>query len=292
MIDRFAVQSRLREVAGGLLRGGRVDLFLGYRKAGLPFRTRPALLTDPDDVETLVWGSFCTANLAAYLPELFPPDRDPAPRVGLVVKPCDSRAAWVLVREGRLPRDRLFLVGVRCRGVLDRDRAESTLGAQEALGAGEDEAGNVRAVVDDGSELTLPRAMLLDRACHECRDREPADCDVVLDVRDSVRPAESVGATVRPLDEGERRTRLARELSGCIACEACACACPLSAEVRREPRPAPGAVPDRRAAAEAFHADRARVLFQRCVGCGACRRACPAGVDPVATARWLAEERA
>ncbi|MBN1770934.1 MAG: 4Fe-4S dicluster domain-containing protein [Deltaproteobacteria bacterium] len=277
MSPRAAVQARLRELAGGLLRGRRVDVFLGFRKSGIPFRARPVAFHDAEDTESLVWNSFCSHSLAAYLRDWFPvggaAGAAATVRVGLAVKPCDARAALRLVAEGVVPRDGLFLIGIRCSGMLDRRRAEAALGRREALGAGENDGGDIRVVVDDGSEVTLPRSPLLHRVCRECREREPQGCEVVLDGADG--PVDEAPAGRGPaaaLSEEEVRRRVAAELARCLGCGACRSVCPLFDE---EAWTGCGPVEDR----AGLHAERFHHLAGRCTSCGACDRACPAGVD-------------
>ncbi len=166
MTASHEIEMRLRETARSLLGEKKVDLFLGYEKTSLPLRTTPLFLTDAAGADRLAWNPFCSANLAAYLPRLFkaPADAREAkvtspPTVALVVKGCDARSVVALIQERQVPRDRLVLVGIACPGMVDARKAERILGDQEALGAGEDANGNIRAVVEDGTEShPWPRA--------------------------------------------------------------------------------------------------------------------------------------
>ena len=100
MAESRQLEAQLRETAEKLLREKNVSLFVGYEKASLPFRTTPLLLTKTEEAPRLVWNPFCNANLSVYLPRLFlaPADARAAkaapapPRVGVVLKGCDSRA--------------------------------------------------------------------------------------------------------------------------------------------------------------------------------------------------------
>ena len=62
------IQNRLRTTAKDLLEGGRIEVFLGYGRGTLPFRSRPLLATSAAETEKLEWNWFCTNNLAVYLP--------------------------------------------------------------------------------------------------------------------------------------------------------------------------------------------------------------------------------
>jgi ferredoxin len=286
------IETRLRETAEALLRDKKVQLFLGYEKASLPFRTTPLFLTAPEEAGRLVWNPFCTANLAVYLPRMFAAPAgsrktkdSPPPTVAIVVKGCDARSVGVLIQERQVPREKLVLVGVACQGMVDRRKAERAPGAHEALGVGEDAQGNVRAVVEDGTEVTLRREEIIADACLECRSPAPSICDVMFGT-----PAEPKDAAVarrktiefqsRPLDA---RWALFREgLSKCIRCNACRQACPLCyckdclLDQTRPRWVGPGTdISD----VAMYHLTRALHLAARCTDCGACARACPMGID-------------
>ena len=104
----------------------------------------------------------------------------PPPTVAIVLKGCDARSVVALLQERQIRRENLVLVGVACPGVVDARKAEIALGDHEAPGGGEDARGNIRVVVDDGTEVTLRREDVLAEACLECRAPAPAIYDVLL----------------------------------------------------------------------------------------------------------------
>ncbi|OHD75520.1 MAG: hypothetical protein A2V99_15355 [Spirochaetes bacterium RBG_16_67_19] len=309
MAESRQLEAQLRETAEKLLREKNVSLFVGYEKASLPFRTTPLLLTKTEEAPRLVWNPFCNANLSVYLPRLFlaPADARAAkaapapPRVGVVLKGCDSRAVAVLLQEKQVRRENLVLVGIHCPGIVDRRKAEKALGEHQALGAGEDGGGNIRVVVEDGTESTLRREDVLADACLECRSPAPALHDILLGA-----PGEAARTgTARP---GTARTRTAEfesrplearwagfqeVIARCIRCNACRQACPLcycKTCIFEQNRPrwiGPGTDPSDLAL---YHLIRAFHLAGRCTECGACERACPMGIDVRLLARKLSAE--
>lgn len=305
MTNSQEIESRLRETAASLLREKKVTLFIGYEKASLPFRTTPLFLTAPEDAERLVWNPFCTANLAVYLPRLFKPPADareaktapPPPRVGLVVKGCDARSVVALIQERQVSRENLVLVGIACQGVVDRRKAERALGDHEALGAGENGQGNVRVVVDDGSEVTLRRDQIVADACLECRTPTPALCDVLLGTPVEGKQTDAARRRLaeqesKPLDA--RWARLQETFAACIRCNACRQACPMCAGCKTclmdQTRPRwIGAGTDFSDIA-IYHILRAFHLAGRCTECGACGRACPMGLDVRLLSRKMSQE--
>ena len=108
-----------------LLANGEVSCFIGYEE-GTRSRVRPAFVYEPRDVERLIWDERCTHNLVTYLHQFQdPPSReeDP-PRVGILVKPCDSRTLNVLFHEEQVSRERTFVLGLTCKGVRTNGQAE------------------------------------------------------------------------------------------------------------------------------------------------------------------------
>lgn len=287
------IEASLRETAGELLRDKKVSLFLGYEKASLPFRTTPLFLSGTEEVERLAWNPFCTVNLSVYLPRLFKAPADvraakaapPPPTVGVLLKGCDSRSVVALLQERQIPREKLVLVGIPCRGMADPRKAERALGEHEALGAGEDAHGNIRVVVEDGTEVTLRREDVLADACLECRTPTPAIHDVLLGPpiagkttdRGRRRAAEFAA---RPLDD--RWARFRETFERCIRCNACREACPMcycKTCLMDQNRPKwIGSGTDFSDVAM-YHLVRAFHTAGRCTECGACERACPMGID-------------
>ena len=304
MSDSQQIETRLRETAEKLLREKKVSLFLGYEKATLPFRTSPLFLSKPEEVERLAWNPFCTTNLSVYLPRLFKAPVDaraakaapPPPTVGVALKGCDARSVVALLQERQVPRENLVLLGIACPGMVDRRKAEKTLGEHEALGAGEGAQGNIRVVVDDGTEITLRREDVVADACLECRSPAPSMHDVMLGTpvqgknTDAARQRTAEFES-RPLDA--RWARFQETVSRCIRCNACRQACPMCycktcVFDQSSPRWI-GAGADISDVA-IYHLVRAFHMAGRCTECGSCARACPVGIDPRLLVRKLSLE--
>ena len=65
------------------------------------------------EADKLIFDQTCTHNLAKYL--LNRKDKVTA----IVVKPCDSRAINLLLNETRFKRDKVFIIGVVCPGIVE-----------------------------------------------------------------------------------------------------------------------------------------------------------------------------
>lgn len=298
------IEARLRETAEKLLREKKVSLFLGYEKASLPFRTTPLFLTKAEEAGRLAWNPFCAANLAVYLPRLFKAPASqreattapPPPTVALALKACDIRTVVALAQERQVPREKLVLVEVVCAGMVDRRKAEKALDGHEALGAGEDAHGNIRVVVEDGTELTLRREDVAADACQECRSPDAPIRDITIGTPVDGRPGEGARRATAEFESRPLETRWAlfqRTFSKCIRCNACRQACPMcycKTCVFDQTRPRwIGAGTDSSDIAM-YHLVRALHMSGRCTGCGACQRSCPMGIDVRLLIRKLSVE--
>ncbi len=287
------IEARLRETAVKLLREKKISVFLGYEKASLPFRTTPLFITRAEEAERLAWNPFCAANLAAYLPRLFPmpanardaKNAPPPATVAITLKACDMRSVAALLQERQVRRENLVLVEVACQGVVDRRKAEKALDGHEALGAGEDGQGNIRVVVDDGTERTLRREDVAAEACRQCSSSATSVNDVMIGTPVDGKKADGDRQRVVEFESRsleERWTLFRQAFSSCIRCHACRQACPLcycKTCVFDQNRPRWIAAGTDSSDIAVYHLVRALHLAGRCTGCGACERACPMGID-------------
>jgi len=246
------IQAKARE----LLESGQVSCFVGYEE-GTRGRVRPAFVYDAQDAERLIWDDRCTHNLTVYLHQFQGSGREEPPQVGIVVKPCDSRALNVLLHEGQVTRDSVYVVGVTCNGVRVNGQPQ-------------------------------------DR-CQRCAERVPLVYDLVLGGVPKTVGREDY-ADVDRLEGLSPRERLAfwmREFDRCIRCYACRQACPAcycSECVAEQLDPAWMSIAIDLPQKQFFHVMRAYHLAGRCVGCDACEDACPMDIPLSLLNRKIARE--
>ena len=70
------IEETMRDVAKKLLQDKEVDVILGYTKGTLPLRSSPITISNPDNIDQLVWNNLCYINLAKYLAPPIPQLRD------------------------------------------------------------------------------------------------------------------------------------------------------------------------------------------------------------------------
>ncbi len=103
----------IRAIARKLLREKKVEVVIGYERGSLPLRRRPCFVRKEEDADRLVWDGWCENTLATYLPKR-------KEKAAIVAKGCDSRAVVELIKENQVPRDQVVVIGVPCRGMIDR----------------------------------------------------------------------------------------------------------------------------------------------------------------------------
>lgn len=252
-IDFTLRTENIRVKARELLTSGQVGCMIGYETSPRG-RTRPVFIYSPEETEHLVWNADCTHNLSGYLKDkLAANQREQSNengsqlRIGIVVKPCDSRTINVLLAENQLSREQIHIIGVTCEGMRK-------------------EEGN------------------LQERCVSCQVKTPVVYDTLVGEPVhpvDLRPSSQSEEIIAELDKAAPAERLEFWLSQfdrCIRCYACRQACPLCNcptclyECDDSTYVGMGIGLNEK---RTFHLGRAYHLAGRCVGCNECERACP-----------------
>jgi ferredoxin len=249
---------------------------IGFEKGTLPLRTSPVFIYNQDDVEKLVWNSFCERNLATYLTKVG------SRKIGVVAKGCDSRSIVALVVEGQIKREQITIIGIPCQGMVDRRKIERKVG-DEILEV-EEKNGNIL-VKGDNLEKIFKKEDYLYPSCRSCRYRNPLLFDILIAerVKENTQVdeyAEIIEYEKKSIDE--RWEYFSREVKKCIRCYACRQACPMcyceECFVDNSNPEWIGKGLDFSNLA-IWHIMRAYHQAGRCVDCGSCERACPMEIN-------------
>jgi ferredoxin len=222
----------------------------------------------------LVWDSNCGINLANYL-------TDRKEKIGIVAKGCDTRNIVTHVIENKIKRDQLYIIGVPCKGMIDRRKVARIIAADIESAV---EAGEQLTVRGGGIEKILQKADVLQDNCVICIHRNPVEYDEMVapaveeqkdvDRYQDIRQIESMSAQ-------EKNEFFDTLFADCIRCYACRNACPLCycptcfVDESRPQWVGKGQDPSD---VMTFHFLRAYHCAGRCTDCGACERACPVGI--------------
>jgi ferredoxin len=242
-----------------------------------------------------VWDSFCSNNLAVFLPKYFERNpfarkHPPKPKIGIVAKGCDLRSMVALIKEKQAPREHLVLIGVPCQGMIDKRKVEAAIAAKTSrvqdaeIQEYSEQDGMLYVTTRSGETYKFNKQDFLQEACLECRYPMPEGVDYLIE-----------GTAKEPGDGGykkieafeaqtlqERWEYFMQEISRCIRCYACRQACPtcwckecfaehtdlkwigMSTDISDT---------------MIFHLTRIFHQAGRCVECDACYRACPMNID-------------
>jgi len=248
----------IRTHANRLLEHGTVDVVIGYTSGenGLQI---PYFARTPEDVSKIEWGNNAKQNLAAYLLHR-------EERVGIVAKPCDSRAIVQLIAEGQLNRDRIFIIGVDCGGMID-ESGHPRPGCAECRV-------HVPPLFDvhvANENITQCDASISSE--HISQDNAPSS--------DKLKSQDCAADAISE-DNNFSLERFRNEIDKCILCYACrqtcyGCYCQTCFVERGAPNWLPAKIES--GAKMTFHLGRAMHLAGRCVECGGCEAACASDVN-------------
>lgn len=266
---------KIREIAKRLLESCRVDMVIGFRKGSVPMMNEPCVVRRPGDVDQLIWDSHCGINLANYL-------TDRKEKIAVVAKGCDSRNIVTHILENKIKREQLVIIGVPCRGMIDK-RKVAKIAKNEVLSA--DESDNALSIKTAGGDMPFAKADNLQANCRVCRHRNPVIYDEIVAEPVAEQTDVDQFADVRAIEamtSEERWTYTETLISSCIRCYACRNACPLCycpTCFVDESKPQWVGKSQDFIDIWTFHFLRAYHCAGRCTDCGACERACPVGIN-------------
>ena len=289
------MEDQLRDIAVKLFKDGSVDAIIGFEAGTLPLRSSPCLIRSAEHVDKLVWNGSCGSNLATYL--LPVAKANPEMKIGILAKGCDSRSIVGLIKERQIERDRLFVIGIPCSGMLDRRKINDSLDGAELLEAHLD--GDSLTLKSANGETQVNVADYLHISCSTCQHKMPILYDVLIGEGEAnadieVNPYEQVEA-MESQSADERWEYFVSEMSKCLRCYACRGACPFcycNQCFVDQNQPQWFGKTTELSDIIIFHLVRIFHVAGRCASCGACARACPMGIDLMSLAKKVEKDMA
>ena len=101
------IEKTIKDRTKQLLDEGVVDRALGWKKGEYGYDNTPAVFFK-DDLDGLVYNSFCGANLSKYLIA----DSKKDGKIMVPLKPCDTYSFNQLVKEHRIDRSKIYVLGI------------------------------------------------------------------------------------------------------------------------------------------------------------------------------------
>jgi len=272
------MQEIMKSRAKELLADGTVARVLGWKKGEFDYDCTPGVFASEKEIdEKLIYNSLCQSNLSKYLIE----ESRKEGKVAVFLKPCDTYSFNQLLKEHRLHRDHIYVIGVACEDKIDIDTIKAK-GIEGILTIScENEEVKIQTLY--GEEVLAKKEAMNDR-CLTCKSKKHMVYDELIgeegEVLDSNR-FDMVEKIERMTSE-ERFAFWQGELSRCIRCNACRNVCPAcSCETCVFDNPESGV--ENKAAANSFeenmfHIIRAFHVAGRCTDCGECSRVCPQNI--------------
>lgn len=267
--------NKIREISEQLLTQGRVDMVIGFRRGSVPLMNEPCLIKNALDVNQLVWDSNCGINLANYL-------INRKEKIAVTAKGCDSRNIIVHITENKIKRDQLYIIGIPCKGMIDRHLVDRMF-AGEIIKVEENDDKVI--VTGRNNKQVFAKKEVLQNNCNLCRYRNPVIYDEL--VAEAVPEQQDVDGyedvrRIEAMTAEQRWNYFENLLAPCIRCYACRNACPLcfcpTCFVDESWPQWLGKGQDS-VDTRTFHFLRAYHMAGRCTDCGACERACPVGIN-------------
>ena len=264
--------------AKALLADGTVNRVLGWHKGEFDYDITPAVFYSGEELEKdFVWNGFCGANFSKYLIK----ETAGEGKVLVFLKPCDTYSFNQLLTEHRFDREKVYVIGVPCDGMMDVNTLKAH--AEGILSVFEEGDSVIIDTLYDGKK-TFPRGELISERCRCCKSKKHVAYDELIggdgDVIENARFDEV--EKLEKMTPDERFAFWQSELSRCIRCNACRDVCPAcTCEKCVFDNPNSGV--ENKAASNSFeekmfHIIRAFHVAGRCTDCGECSRVCPQGI--------------
>ena len=270
-------RSVLIEKAEKLLNDGVVSRVLGWKKGDFSYDVTPAIFNSADQMKKeFVFDDFCGANFSKYLVK---ETRKEEGKVLVFLKPCDTYSFNQLLTEHRFDREKVYVVGIPCEGMLDINKIKLAVGDGVVSVDTDSEVIKVNTLYDGVKELNK-KDVLLER-CANCKSKKHVAFDELIGETGETLENNRFDkvAELEKMSAEERFAFWQNELSRCIRCNACRDACPAcTCEKCVFDNPNSGVEnksPANSFEEQMFHIIRAFHVAGRCTDCGECSRVCP-----------------
>lgn len=274
------MQGKMIEKAKQLLQNRTVNRVLGWKTGEFDYDITPAVFNTADELDKdFVYNSLAAANLSKYLVKESKKDG----KILVFLKPCDSYSFQQLMKEHRVIRENVYIVGIECYGKTDIEKIKAN-GLNGISKITDNESSyTVETIYGDKAGIKKYDVML--ERCEACKSKKIVVFDELLenngDVVDDCNRFDMV-AKLEAMTPDERFEFWQNELSRCIRCNACRNVCPACTCEKCVFDNDNSGVAQKAAAnsfeENMFHIIRAFHVAGRCTDCGECSRVCPQNI--------------
>ncbi len=205
-----------------LLGNSTVNRVLGWESGEFVYDITPAVFESAEELDArFVYNAFCGNNLSKYLIK----ESRKEGKILVFLKPCDTYSFNQLIKEHRILRENVYVVGIPCDGKTDGEALKAK-GVRGITGIREE--GDDLVVETLYGEERLARADALLERCQNCKSKKHVVYDELIgedgEVLDSHRF--DMVEKLEAMTPDERFAFWRNELSRCIRCNACRNVCP------------------------------------------------------------------
>ena len=272
------MQEQMISRAKELLQDGTVDRVLGWKIGEFKYDLTPAVFKSAEEIDSdFVYNTFSCANLSKYLVK---ETRKDGGKILIFVKPCDSYSLQQLIKEHRVNREKIYIIGIECFGKTDIEKVKDR-GLSAICDITEDDTSITVETAYGEKEKIMKHEVMAER-CLSCKSKKIVIFDELIgengEVVEDCNRFDMV-ARLEAMTPDERFEFWQNELSRCIRCNACrnvcpACTCEKCVFDNDESGVAQKAAQTSFEESN-FHIIRAFHVAGRCTDCGECTRVCP-----------------
>ena len=262
-----------------LLENNTVNRVLGWKAGEFFYDLTPAIFENRDELESdFEYNVFAAANLSKYLIA----ESRKEGKIAVFLKPCDSYSFQQLLKEHRIWRDRVYVVGIACDGMCSMDviRDSGIKGVTNV-----EQTGDILKLTTLYGDKEIAKEDALLERCKNCKSRKVVVFDEMLGENGTENPDSTRFDMVEKLEAMSAEERFAfwrSELSRCIRCNACRNVCPACSCEKCVFDNDKSGIAQKAAASDFeennFHIIRAFHVASRCTDCGECSRVCPQNI--------------
>ncbi len=272
------MQEAMIKRAKELLADGSVNRVIGWKRGEFVYDVTPAVFDSAEELDAdFVYDDFTAANVSKYLIK----ETKKEGKILAFLKPCDTYSFNQLIKEHRIVRENVYVIGIPGGPKLDAEKIKAK-GITGILGAKNDN-GTLRIETLYGEE-TMPYYEAVSVKCESCKSKKHMVYDELMGEEGDILQSNRFDMVekLENMTAQERYDFWREQLSKCIRCNACRNVCPAcSCEKCIFDNPDSGF--ENKAAADSFeenmfHIIRAFHVAGRCTDCGECSRVCPQNI--------------
>ncbi|MBQ0099050.1 MAG: 4Fe-4S dicluster domain-containing protein [Firmicutes bacterium] len=258
-----------------LLSSGEVKRVVGWTKGEFIYDPSPATFESVDSLKDFVYNDFCGANLSKYMIEISKKEG----KTAVLLKPCDTYSFNQLLKEHRINRENVYIVGIECQGKLDMNK----INEKKIDGVLDAKYENGKAIFNTiNGEKSIDKDEVLLYKCQTCKSKKHVVFDetIILNEMPETKNDRFSGVeSIEKMKPADRYNFWKNQLSKCIRCNACRNVCPACSCLNcvfDNPKSGVSAkANDVSFEEQLYHIIRAFHVSGRCTDCGECSRVCP-----------------